>query len=189
MIQRLLSPLSILQIRKVTLNCGAMAASAVRLKSSGGQKPAVGVAAVVLRKSSADRLNPEVLMIQRGKEPKKGYWSFPGGRLELGETMAQCAKRELKEETCLDVSVQDHVVTVIDVITYENEDASKALDYHYVVVDLLAFGDGTPKASDDVLDARWIAMSDVTATVPCHDGIEDAIAKLRVQLPALSWPN
>eukprot|EP00730_Choanoeca_flexa_P000378 TRINITY_DN10176_c0_g1_i1.p3 TRINITY_DN10176_c0_g1~~TRINITY_DN10176_c0_g1_i1.p3 ORF type:complete len:100 (+),score=15.41 TRINITY_DN10176_c0_g1_i1:169-468(+) len=71
MIQRLLSPLSILQIRKVTLNCGAMAASAVRLKSSGGQKPAVGVAAVVLRKSSADRLNPEVLMIQRGKEPKK----------------------------------------------------------------------------------------------------------------------
>ena len=43
----------------------------------------------------------KVLLVRRGKEPEKGMLTFPGGSLELGETMAECAARELMEETGL----------------------------------------------------------------------------------------
>eukprot|EP00045_Choanoeca_perplexa_P022834 m.11010 g.11010 ORF g.11010 m.11010 type:complete len:172 (-) comp9739_c0_seq1:1341-1856(-) len=151
------------------------------------QKPAVGVAAVVLNKASANRKNPAILMIQRGKEPKKGEWSFPGGRLELGETMAHCAQREVFEETNVPVDVKDKIVTAIDVITRGSDGK---VEYHFVVVDLLAFGaDVTPIAGDDAMAVQWIPMSEVTATVPCHDGIREALNKLELMLPTLVWPE
>ena len=40
-----------------------------------------------------------VLLIQRGNDPYKGYWAFPGGFLNMDETVARCAERELEEET------------------------------------------------------------------------------------------
>eukprot|EP00879_Flechtneria_rotunda_P018133 GHRR01019015.1.p1 GENE.GHRR01019015.1~~GHRR01019015.1.p1 ORF type:complete len:217 (+),score=45.03 GHRR01019015.1:188-838(+) len=63
-------------------------------------EPRVGVGVVVFRRpiTKPEEL-PEVLLIQRAKEPAKGQWCFPGGSLELGETMAECAAREVFEET------------------------------------------------------------------------------------------
>ena len=46
--------------------------------------------------------NPKILLIQRGDNPYKGCWAFPGGFMEMDETTEQCAIRELKEETGLD---------------------------------------------------------------------------------------
>ena len=46
---------------------------------------------------------PQVLLIERGNEPYKGCWALPGGFLEMDETTEQCAIRELKEETGLEV--------------------------------------------------------------------------------------
>ena len=60
--------------------------------------PRVGVGVVVLRTNESTN-NAEVLLIQRGKEPGKGQWTFPGGGLELGETIVECAEREVFEET------------------------------------------------------------------------------------------
>jgi len=115
-----------------------------------------------------------------------GQWSFPGGRLELGETLADCARREVLEETQVDIDVRDQVVTAIDVIT---RNAHGAIDYHYVVVDLLAFGANVePSAGDDALAVQWIRMKDVTTAVPCHDGIQDALHKLEAQLETVVWP-
>eukprot|EP00242_Pyramimonas_sp_CCMP2087_P012096 CAMPEP_0198212154 /NCGR_PEP_ID=MMETSP1445-20131203/25552_1 /TAXON_ID=36898 /ORGANISM="Pyramimonas sp., Strain CCMP2087" /LENGTH=207 /DNA_ID=CAMNT_0043886543 /DNA_START=436 /DNA_END=1059 /DNA_ORIENTATION=+ len=62
------------------------------------QVPRVGVGVVVLRTSEVTG-NAEVLLIQRGKAPDKGKWTFPGGGLELGETISECAVREVFEET------------------------------------------------------------------------------------------
>ena len=51
---------------------------------------------VVMLQERAATGELEVLLAQRGKDPNKGKWSFPGGGLELGETMAECAAREVR---------------------------------------------------------------------------------------------
>ena len=61
--------------------------------------PIVGVGAVVMRDDN------HLLMVRRGKEPAKGLWSLPGGRLEHGEYIAGAVAREVKEETGLEVEV------------------------------------------------------------------------------------
>ena len=60
--------------------------------------PVVGVGAVVVRDGRA-------LIVKRAHEPRKGEWSLPGGLLELGESLVDAARREIKEETGLDVEV------------------------------------------------------------------------------------
>lgn len=62
--------------------------------------------------------NNELLLHIRNKEPEKGYWSIPGGRLEMYETFEEAVKREIKEETDLDIEVIkingicDHIVDI-----------------------------------------------------------------------------
>ena len=63
-------------------------------------RPAVTADCVVITKEK----EPKVLLIQRGHEPFKGYWAFPGGFMNMDETTEQCAVRELKEETGLKIA-------------------------------------------------------------------------------------
>ena len=53
------------------------------------KRPIVGVGALIFKR---DR----ILMAQRGKEPLKGWWSLPGGALELGESLADGVRREVR---------------------------------------------------------------------------------------------
>jgi 8-oxo-dGTP diphosphatase len=69
-------------------------------------RPVVGVGGVVV-------LNDRALIVKRAHEPRKGEWSLPGGLVELGETLAEAAKREIKEETGLDVEIGE-VIEVFD---------------------------------------------------------------------------
>ncbi len=66
--------------------------------------PVVGVGAVVVRDGRA-------LIIKRAHEPRKGEWSLPGGLLELGESLQDAVRREIKEETGLDVEVGPMIET------------------------------------------------------------------------------
>ena len=66
--------------------------------------PVVGVGAVVVRDGKA-------LIVKRAHEPRKGEWSLPGGLLELGESLQDAVRREIKEETALDVVVGPIVET------------------------------------------------------------------------------
>ena len=63
-------------------------------------RPAVTADCVVITKEE----QPKVLLIQRGADPYKGCWAFPGGFMNMDETTEQCAIRELEEETGLRVS-------------------------------------------------------------------------------------
>ena len=94
----------------------------------------------------------DVLLIQRGTAPRKGEWSIPGGRIEVGETEAQAALRELGEET----NVSANLLTKITALDADFE------GYHYRLHDYLArWTSGTPKAGDDADKARFIPLSEI----------------------------
>jgi ADP-ribose pyrophosphatase YjhB (NUDIX family) len=114
-------------------------------------QPVVGVGAVVWR-------GDEVLLIKRGKPPRQDTWSLPGGRQELGETVAEAARREVREETGLEVVVHD-VVAVVDSIHRDDEGR---IQYHYTLIDVLAEWDaGEAVAADDATAVAWATLDEL----------------------------
>ena len=97
----------------------------------------------------------EVLLIRRGKPPRLGEWSLPGGRIEWGERAAQAALRELREET----GVEAELLGLLDVVDLIEP------DHGAVLVDYAArWISGEPVAADDAADARfWPADAAVNA--------------------------
>ena len=111
--------------------------------------PAVGV--VCLR-------GEEVLLIRRGRPPRQGEWSLPGGRIEPGERAVNAALRELREET----GVEAEIIGLIDVIDGLFPDAS----VHYVLIDYAArWTCGEPVAGDDASDARFMPIEEALGLV------------------------
>jgi 8-oxo-dGTP diphosphatase len=111
--------------------------------------PAVGV--VCLR-------GDEVLLIRRGKPPRQGEWSLPGGRIEPGERAVDAASRELVEET----RVTARITGLIDVVDGLFADAG----LHYVLIDYAAeWVSGEPVAGDDALEARFVPLEQVEALI------------------------
>jgi ADP-ribose pyrophosphatase YjhB (NUDIX family) len=114
-------------------------------------RPLLGVGAVVL---DGDR----VLLIERGREPLKGHWSLPGGLVEPGELLHDAIRREMREETGLDVEP----LKVIEIFERIMPDDAGRPEYHYVIVDFLcAVSGGNLRAGDDVTQAAWVARGDI----------------------------
>ena len=90
-------------------------------------RPFVGVGVVVWR-------GDNVLLIQRGKPPRIGAWSLPGGAQELGETVRETAVREVREETGVEIDVT-HLIDVVDTIT---RDKDGRVRLQYTLVDFAA---------------------------------------------------
>jgi mutator protein MutT len=113
-------------------------------------RPIVGVGGVVVQDGRA-------LIVKRAHEPRKGEWSLPGGIVELGETLVDAVRRELKEETGLEVEVGE-VVEVFDRVHHSNG----RIQYHFVIVDYLCRPHGgTLCAADDAEDAAWVAADEI----------------------------
>lgn len=114
-------------------------------------RPFVGVGVVVWR-------GDEVLLIQRGKAPRYGSWSLPGGRQKLGETVRETALREIKEETNLDVDITS-LIDVVDSLTHDDDGKVR---FHYTLVDFTAeWRDGTAVAGSDAAGVRWVRADDL----------------------------
>jgi ADP-ribose pyrophosphatase YjhB (NUDIX family) len=111
------------------------------------KKPQVAVGAIVIRDGC-------LLMVQRGREPGKGLWSLPGGRVEFGEHLDEALAREVLEETGLQVTPRA-LVGILEVVG----------DPHYVILDFAAQAedDATPVARGDVDDARWVPLDEVNS--------------------------
>lgn len=115
----------------------------------GNSFPQISVAAIVF-----DALS-RVLLIQRGQPPAEGLWSIPGGKVRYGESLPNACKREVKEETGIDIE-PGPLVEVIERITE---------GFHYVILDYSAHTIGEteqhPVAASDVIDARWVELSEI----------------------------
>jgi 8-oxo-dGTP diphosphatase len=115
------------------------------------EAPVVAVGVII-------RQGDRIALIRRDKEPSKGLWTFPGGAIELGESLRDAAGREALEETGLQVEVGE-VATVIDNIVH---DRTGRIRYHYVIVDYHArpLG-GTLRPGTDVSEALWAGLADL----------------------------
>ncbi|HEY7791304.1 MAG TPA: NUDIX hydrolase [Vicinamibacterales bacterium] len=107
-------------------------------------RPIVGVGAVIF----VNRRH--VLLIKRKHHPLAGRWSLPGGALELGETLHDAVRREVREETAAEIDVGP----VIDVFEPIDRDDRNEIRYHYVVIDYLCRQvGGTVQAASDAAAA------------------------------------
>ncbi len=148
--------------------------------------PVVGVGGVVI-------LDGRALLIRRGCEPLKGQWSVPGGTLELGETLEDGVRRELREETSLDVRVLDLIEVFERIFPDPQADPSATPlvparpQYHFVIVDYLCEAiAGSPRAGSDVTDVALVREEDLPAynlTVAATRVVRKAFALARARAP------
>ena len=117
-------------------------------------RPEVGVGAVVI---DHDRL----LMVRRGRGPAQGTWSIPGGRVQLGETLAEAVTRELLEETGLEGICGAFIGWAEQVL--EPEDGGGGPPSHAVILDfeVTVLNDEPPVAGDDAAEVRWVDLHEV----------------------------
>ncbi|MFQ0814827.1 DNA mismatch repair protein MutT [Brucella anthropi] len=98
------------------------------------------------------------LLVERGKEPWKGWLAFPGGSIEAGETPEQAAIRELKEETALDARALSHVITVDLALEGKAYDRS-----YYLSVFRAIEVSGREIAGDDAAAIHWLTIEDMAS--------------------------
>jgi mutator protein MutT len=114
-------------------------------------RPVLGAAAVVMH-------DGRVLLIRRGQAPDAGEWSIPGGAVELGESVEAALRRELREETGLEIAVG----AFLERYERVEHDADGAVRFHFVILDFAAtvIG-GTLRAGDDAAEAAWVDPADL----------------------------
>ena len=111
-----------------------------------------------------DGVSIKVLLIQRGIEPYKGQWAFPGGFLQMDETVEECAKRELEEETGLKSASVEQFYTFSAVNRDPRERVITVA--HYALVRL-----SEVKGGDDAASAQWFAMNEIPSLAFDHERI------------------
>jgi 8-oxo-dGTP diphosphatase len=114
-------------------------------------QPVIGVGIVVWH-------GERVLLVQRGRPPRVGQWSLPGGAQELGETLADAARREVREETGLVVELGD-VIATVDLI---ERDPDGRVRYHYALIDYTAEArESVLCPGDDAAAAAWFELDQI----------------------------
>lgn len=131
-------------------------------------RPAVTADCVVITEEKDAR----VLLIQRGGEPFKGCWAFPGGFLNMDETTEQCAIRELEEETGLKVENAHQIGTYSKV---DRDPRGRVITVAYLII----VNEAMPvTGQDDAAKAQWWPLNDLPQLAFDHDEIiKDAIEK------------
>jgi 8-oxo-dGTP diphosphatase len=114
------------------------------------RSPVLGVGAVIWN----DRR--EIVLIRRGKAPRRDQWSIPGGHLEWGESLHDAVLREVKEETGLTVEVAG----LIDTVDLIMRDEAGGVTRHYVLIDFaVRVVAGELRAGSDAAEASWVPFA------------------------------
>lgn len=116
-------------------------------------RPVVGVGALIIDGN-------RILLVERGREPLKGYWSLPGGAVETGELLKDALRREVREETGLEVEV----VHLIEIFERIMPGESGRTEYHYILMDYICHPTGgVLAAADDASRVEWFTEDEVSA--------------------------
>jgi 8-oxo-dGTP diphosphatase len=117
--------------------------------------PLLGVGALIFTRTG--RRGP-ILLIERGGKPLKGYWSLPGGLVEPGEQLEDAVRREVQEETGLEIEP----LRLFEIFQRIMRDAEGRVEYHYVLADYVCkVVGGKLRAGDDVSRAEWARRSEL----------------------------
>lgn len=136
-------------------------------------RPWVGIGCIVFR-------GEEVLLVRRGKPPRAGQWSLPGGAQNLGERAEEAARRELREEAGIEVGSMT-LALVVDAIS--PGEAGRPL-YHYTIIDFTAhWTEGEARAGDDVSEVAWVNPANFPAYA-LTEAVHQAVAVARHTIAA-----
>lgn len=137
-------------------------------------RPWVGIGMIVFQ---GDR----VLLVRRGKPPRLGMWSLPGGAQHVGERAEAAARRELLEECGIEVGPLE-LAAVVDAINVDED--SGRVRYHYTIVDYCArWQSGAARPGDDVAAVAW-ALPEEMAAYDLTPEVHRVVALARARLAA-----
>lgn len=128
----------------------------------------------------------KVLLARRGKGPTPDPWGFPGGMVEVGESVLAAAERELAEETGIRARAE-RVVEVLDIIVHDGDGRVRT---HFIANAVrMTWLSGEAMAASDVVECGWFSLAEITA-LPSHPNLPRlAAALLAGTSPPLSCPG
>jgi len=137
-------------------------------------RPAVTADCVVMTKESV----PQVLLIERGADPYKGCWAFPGGFMNMDETTEQCAIRELEEETGMKV-IEFHQIGAYSKVDRDPRWRTITVAYLVIINHPIAV-----TGQDDAAKAQWFPIDALPSLAFDHkDIMQDAINAYKMCFP------
>ena len=124
-------------------------------------RPQLAVSAAIFR-------DGKVLLVRRARSPGKGFYSFPGGRVEFGETLHTALYREVDEETALRIEI-------VGLSGWREVVPSKPGHGHYVILSFAArWTGGEPVLNDELDDFKWLAP-DALGDLKLTDGLPNML--------------
>ena len=129
-------------------------------------RPQLAVSAGIFR-------DGKILLVRRAREPSKGVYTFPGGRVEFGESLIEALTREMREETGL-------VIKVIGLAGFREALPAKTGGHgHFVILPFAArWVSGEVALNDELDDARWLTPG-ILGSIPITHGLEATIEAAR----------
>jgi ADP-ribose pyrophosphatase YjhB (NUDIX family) len=135
------------------------------------QRPYLAVSAAILR-------DGKVLIVRRARKPALGVYTLPGGVVEAGETLEDAVRREVREETALDiepVALAGHREVII-------RDAQARTERHFVILCFASrWLSGEPQLNDELDEARWIDPQEL-AGLKTTEGLAEIVAAAAARL-------
>ena len=123
--------------------------------------PVVGVGGVIFKEN-------RVLLARRAQDPGKGTWSFPGGAVEIDETVTEALHRELWEEVSIRVEIGG-LVRVLDRIILDDE---ARVRFHYIIIDYWGkLVSGSLRPGSDISEAVFVPLDQIH-TFGVHQDVE-----------------